>query len=58
MPKTIQQTVRFNVTCNRLYETYIDSKKHSAATNSRAFIGRRVGGKFSAYDDTSKEKIK
>ncbi len=56
MPKTIQQTVRFNVSCNRLYETYIDSKKHSAATNSKAFIGRRVGEKFSAYDGYIKGK--
>jgi activator of HSP90 ATPase len=56
MPKTIQQTVRFNVSPNRLFETYIDSKKHSAATNSKAFIDRRVGGKFSAYEGYIKGK--
>jgi len=49
MAKTIQQTVRFTVPPEVLFNIYLDSKKHSAATNSKASISRRVGGKFSAF---------
>ncbi|MBI4562911.1 MAG: SRPBCC domain-containing protein [Candidatus Rokubacteria bacterium] len=50
MAKTILQTVRFNVPPERLYDIYTDSGKHSAATDSRASISRRVGGRFTAHD--------
>ncbi len=49
MAKTIQQTARFSVPPDVLFDTYLDSKKHSAATKSKASISRRVGGKFSAF---------
>ena len=49
MAKTIQQTARFTVPPEVLFNTYLDSKKHSAATNSKASISRRVSGKFSAF---------
>lgn len=50
MAKTIVQTVRFGVPPERLYDIYMDSGKHSAATDSRASISRRVGEKFTAHD--------
>jgi activator of HSP90 ATPase len=56
MPKTIQQTVIFNVSPKTLFETYIDSKKHSTAINSKVSISRRIGEKFSAYDGYIKGK--
>lgn len=50
MAKTIQQTVKFSASPARLFNIYMDSKKHSAATNSRATVSRKVGGKFTAFD--------
>ncbi len=50
MTNTIQQTVKFSVPPQRLFDIYMDSKKHSAATRSKASISRKVGGKFSAFD--------
>lgn len=49
MAKTLQQTARFSVPPNVLFDTYLDSKKHSAATKSKVSVSRRVGGKFSAF---------
>ncbi len=49
MAKTIQQTARFSVPPDVLFDTYLDSKKHSAATSSKASVSRKVGGKFSAF---------
>lgn len=49
MPKTIQQKVRFKATPQALFELYMDSKKHTSATGAKARIGRRIGGKFSAF---------
>jgi len=41
--KTIQQTVKFGVPPERLYEIYMDSKKHGAAVGSSASIRSRGG---------------
>ena len=49
MAKTIQQTARFSVPPAVLFDIYLDSKKHSAATSSKTSISRKVGGKFSAF---------
>lgn len=49
MPKTIQQTVDFSASPETLFDIYLDSKKHSAAINSRAVASRKVGGKFLAF---------
>jgi activator of HSP90 ATPase len=35
---------------HEVYEMLMDSKKHSAFTDSKASISRKVGGKFTAYD--------
>jgi activator of HSP90 ATPase len=50
MTKAIQHFVEFKVSPERLYETYMDSRKHSAATGAKAKLGRRVGAAFSAFD--------
>jgi activator of HSP90 ATPase len=49
MTKAIEQSVRFNATPEQLFEMYLDSKKHSAATGGAARMSRKVGGKFTAW---------
>ncbi len=47
---TIQQTVEFPATPARLFEIYMDSRKHTEATGAKATVSRKVGGKFTAFD--------
>ncbi len=49
MAKTIVQSAKFRASPAALFELYIDSKKHSAATGSRASVSRREGGRFAAF---------
>ena len=49
MPRTIQQTVTFRVPPDQLFDTYLSSRKHTAATGARAVMSRTVGGKFTAH---------
>ncbi len=49
MAKTIQQTVAFRATPERLYDIYMDARKHAAAIGSTVSITRKVGGRFSAF---------
>jgi len=51
VPKTIQQAVTFRATPRRLFDVYLSSRKHSAATGARAVMSRRVGGAFTAHGD-------
>jgi uncharacterized protein YndB with AHSA1/START domain len=46
---TVRQTVAFNVPPELLFDIYTDSRKHSAATNARATVSRKVGAKWSAF---------
>jgi activator of HSP90 ATPase len=48
--KVIKQVNTFNATPAELYEWFMDSKKHSQFTGSKATIGKKVGDKFSAWD--------
>ncbi len=57
MAKTIQQSVKFSAPPDRLYDIYMDSKKHGAVIKSRASISRRVGGRFSAFGGMLRGKI-
>lgn len=50
MSKAIQQSVRFAATPEELFEMYVDSKKHSAATGSRARVSRKAGAAFTAWN--------
>ena len=51
MTKAIEQTVQFNATPQELFEMYLDSKKHTDATGGRARMSRKVGGKFTAWNE-------
>ncbi len=49
--KTIRQTVTIKAAPHDVYEALMDSKKHSQFTGGKAVISRKVGGKFTAYDE-------
>ena len=48
--KTIRQSAVFKATPHQVYETLMDSKKHSQFSGEKASISRKVGVKFTAYD--------
>lgn len=50
MTPAIQQSVEFPASPETLFELYLDSKKHSAATGSKARLGRKAGQKFTAFE--------
>ncbi len=49
MTRSIQQSVTFNASPERLFALYIDSKQHSAATQGKATVNRRPGSRFTAF---------
>lgn len=49
MTPAIQQSEEFAATPAGLFEMYMDSKKHSAATGGAAKISRKAGGAFTAW---------
>jgi len=49
MGKTVQHAVTFRAPPARLFELYMDAKKHSAAIGAPAVLSRKVGGRWSAY---------
>ena len=49
MTPAIEQSVRFPCSPETLFELYMDSAKHTAATGQRASISRRAGGRFTAF---------
>ena len=49
MTAVIEQSVTFKSTPPELYQLFLDSAKHSAATGAPAKISRKVGGKWSAF---------
>ena len=49
MSKTIHQNVTLRASPDVLFDTYLSSRKHSAATGAKAVMSRRVGGRFSAH---------
>jgi activator of HSP90 ATPase len=50
MKPVIEQTASFTkITPADLYELFVDSAKHSAATGMPAKVSREVGGKWSAF---------
>lgn len=51
--RTIRQSVIFDARPHLIYEMLLDSKKHQAFTGSKAFIDRKIGGKFSTWDGYS-----
>jgi len=51
MTKAIQQSVRFPASPKELFDIYLDSRKHSAATGGSARMSRKVGGTFTAWNE-------
>jgi activator of HSP90 ATPase len=49
MTRTIQHSVKFPLPPEKLYDIYLDSKKHTEATGAPAKISRRNGGAFTAF---------
>jgi activator of HSP90 ATPase len=49
MTPTIWQRVKFSASPGTLFEMYMDSKKHAAATGAPAKLSRKVGGTWSAH---------
>ncbi len=49
--KTVHQKISFAVSAHDVYEVLMTSKKHSQLTGGPATISRKVGGKFSVYDE-------
>jgi uncharacterized protein YndB with AHSA1/START domain len=49
MPKTIHKQVTLRASPDVLFDTYLSSRKHTAATGAKAVMSRRVGGTFSAH---------
>lgn len=49
MTAMIQQRVRFRASPRALFNTYLDSRKHTRSTGVPAEISKKVGGKFKAF---------
>ncbi|MDO8663966.1 MAG: SRPBCC family protein [Candidatus Liptonbacteria bacterium] len=49
--KTIKQVITFKVSPSVVYNALMDSKTHSKFTGGKASISKRVGGKFTAFDE-------
>jgi uncharacterized protein YndB with AHSA1/START domain len=49
MTPTISQRVKFSASPEKLFEMYMDSGKHSAATGASAKLSRKVGGAWRAH---------
>jgi activator of HSP90 ATPase len=49
MTPVVEQSVSFRATPAQLYELFMDSAKHTAATGMPAKISPKVGGKWSAF---------
>lgn len=50
MMPAIEQTRTFKATPAQLYELFMDSRKHAAATGAPAKISRKPGGRWAAHN--------
>jgi len=48
--KTIEQSILIKASPHEVYEAFMDSKKHSKFTESKAKISREIGGKFTIFE--------
>ena len=48
--KSIKQSLLIRASPHEIYEAFMDSKKHSKFTESKAKISREVGGSFSIFE--------
>ena len=49
MRRPIQQSVTLKAAPRKLFDTFLDSKKHTALTGAPAKIGKKAGAAFSAF---------
>jgi activator of HSP90 ATPase len=49
MTPVIEQSISFDATPAKLYDLFMDSAKHTAATGMPAKVSRKSGGKWSAF---------
>lgn len=49
MPKTIQQTVKFQASAGRLFDMYLSPAGHAAFTGKPVTIGQTPGARFEAF---------
>jgi len=49
--KTLHQTISFDASPHDIYEALMDTKKHSDFTGAEAKMTRKIGGKFTAWDE-------
>ena len=49
--KNLKQSVRFKTKPAEVYEALMDSKKHAKFSGSPAKVSRKVGGKFSVFEN-------
>lgn len=49
MTRAIQQSVTLRALPHELFNTFLDSKKHTALTGAPAKIGKRTGARFTAF---------
>jgi activator of HSP90 ATPase len=54
--KNIKQTAQFKAAQHEVYEMLMDSKQHGQFTGGKAKISRKVGGKFSVFDNYAEGK--
>ncbi len=48
--KSIEQEIVIKSTPHEIYEIFMDAKKHSKLTESKAKVSREIGGSFSIYE--------
>ena len=48
--KNLDQEIIIKTSPHELYEAFMDSKKHSKFTESKAKVSREIGGNFSIYE--------
>jgi len=51
MSDSLEMSDTIPATPEEIYEAWLDSKKHSAMTGSKAVIDPEVGGKFTAWEE-------
>ena len=50
MKNRIEQVVTFVASPHEVFETIMDSVRHSTFSNSEVIMSREIGGEYSAYD--------
>ena len=48
--KSIEQEIKIKGTPHEIYEVFMDTKKHSKLTESKAKVSREIGGSFSIFE--------